>query len=196
MLVLSYDEMLVKLKKALSVHRLEHSLGVERTAVEMAKRYGADTEKARIAGLLHDCARDIPFDVQLKMAENFGILLDEIERSEKALIHGPLGEIIAHKYYGVQDAEILKAIRLHTTGDVNMTVLDKIIFLSDYIEPNRNFPGVDELRKKAFKDLNEAVIAAFDSTINFVIQKKSLLHYRSVNARNYILLHERGEGKI
>jgi len=193
--MLSYEKMLTKLGRALSAHRLEHSLGVEKTAVEMAKHYGVDIKKAQIAGLLHDCARDIPFDVQLKMAEDFGILLDEIERNERSLIHGPLGELIAQRVYGVHDPDILKAIRLHTIGDVNMTLLDKIIFLSDYIEPNRDFPGVDKLREKAFKDLDDAVIAAFDSTIKFVIEGGNLLHYRSVKARNYILLQKRGEGK-
>lgn len=195
MAMISYQKMLTKLSKALSAQRLEHSIGVEETAVKLAKLYDADIQKARIAGLLHDCARDIPLDIQLKMAIDFGILLDETESFEKVLIHGPLGEIIARRDYGVQDDEILKAIRLHTTGDEDMTVLDKIIFLSDYIEPHRNFPGVSELRTKAFENLNEAVIAAFDSTIKYVIEKKSLLHPRSIKARNYILLHERGEGK-
>ncbi|MDK2877776.1 MAG: hypothetical protein PWR06_492 [Thermoanaerobacteraceae bacterium] len=193
--MISRDEIILKLKAGLKESRFKHSLGVMETSIILARRYGADVKKAGIAGLIHDCARDIPAESQLKMVENFGILLDDIEKLEPALIHGPLGAAIARKNFGVDDEEILNAVRLHTTGDKNMTLLEKIIFLSDYIEPGRCFPGVEDLRVKAFKDLDEAMISAYDSTIKYVTERESLLHPRTVCARNFILLHKRREGK-
>ena len=116
-------------------------------------------------------------------------------RRERAIIHGPVGAILAKRDYGISDEEILNAIRIHTTGDVNMSLLEKIIFLSDLIEPGRAFPGVDELRVKAFKDLDEAMVHAFDMTIMHVLNKGSLLHPKTVSARNYILMEKESEGK-
>ncbi|HHW02000.1 MAG TPA: HD domain-containing protein [Thermoanaerobacterales bacterium] len=192
---MSMDEIIIKLKACMKESRFKHSLGVMETSVILARLYGADVKKAEIAGLIHDCARDIPVQTQLKMAENFGILLDDIERLEPALIHGPLGAAIARKDYGIEDEEILNAVKLHTTGNENMTLLEKIIFLSDYIEPGRCFPGVEDLRVKAFKDLDEAMICAYDSTIRYVTEKGCFLHPRTVWARNSILLHKGREEK-
>lgn len=182
------DGIISKLKESMTESRFKHSLGVMETSMILARRYGANTEKAELAGLIHDCARDIPLDTQLKMAENFGILLDDIQKHEPVLIHGPLGAEIARDVFDIHDEEILNAVRLHTTGDKNMTLLEKIIFISDYIEPGRCFPGVENLRVKAFKDLDEALTAAFDSTVRYVMERQGLLHPRTVNARNYILL--------
>lgn len=188
-------ELMQKLKTNIDEQRFLHSLGVMKTAVKLAAHYDTDIKKAEIAGLLHDCAKGMNADNQLKMAENFGILLDDVEKREKALIHGPLGAVTAKRDYGITDAEILKAIEIHTTGDVNMSLLDKIIFLSDFIEPGRSFPGVGELRVKAFKDLDNAVIDAFDSAIRYVLDKGSLLHPKTILARNFILMQRESEGK-
>ncbi|MDD4570753.1 MAG: bis(5'-nucleosyl)-tetraphosphatase (symmetrical) YqeK, partial [Tepidanaerobacteraceae bacterium] len=125
----------------------------------------------------------------------FGILLDDIEKWEKALIHGPLGAVIAKQDYGVNDKEILKAIKIHTTGDMGMSPLDKIIFISDLIEPRRCFAGVDELRVEAFRDLDGAIIGAFDSTVRYILSKGSLLHPRTILGRNFILMQREREGK-
>lgn len=186
--MLRTDTILEKLRSNLSEKRFIHSLGVMDTAGKLAERFGADIKKSKLAGLVHDCAKDIPPREQLKMAENFGILLDDIERREIALIHGPLGAFIAQKHFEIQDEDILKAIKNHTTGNVNMTILDKVIFLADYIEPSRNFLGVDILRQKAYKDIDDATIYAINSTIYHVLDKGSLLHPKTVNARNTILI--------
>lgn len=190
----SIDVILAKLKENLSQKRFIHSLGVMNTAVKLAKRFGADIRKSQIAGLIHDCAKDIPLREQLKMAENFGILLDDIEKREMALIHGPLGAFIAQKHFKIQDKDILTAVKKHTTGDVNMTILDKVVFLADYIEPSRNFPGVDVVRRKSYEDIDDAIVCAINSTIYYVMDKGSLLHPKTVNARNAILVQDgRGE---
>lgn len=188
-------DVISKLKAGMKESRFKHSLGVMDTSVILARRYGADIKKAEYAGLIHDCAKDIPAQIQLKMAESFGILLDDIEKQETVLIHGPLGAEIARRSFGIEDEEILGAVRLHTTGDKNMSLLEKIVFLSDYIEPGRCFPGVEDLRVKAFKDLDEALVSAYDSTIRYVVERQGLLHPRTVDARNYILLHMGREGK-
>ncbi|HHY70290.1 MAG TPA: HD domain-containing protein [Thermoanaerobacterales bacterium] len=184
-----------KLKMNMDEQRFLHSLGVMKTAVELAAHYNADIKKAEIAGLLHDCARDMDTEYQLKMVEYFGILLDDIEKREKALIHGPLGAATAKQDYGINDREILNAIKIHTTGDADMSLLDKIIFLSDLTEPGRTFPGVEELRVKAFKDLDDALIDAFDSIIKYVLSKGSLLHPKTISGRNFILMQRESEGK-
>lgn len=184
------EDILSKLRESMDEGRFKHSLGVMETSLILARRYGANARKAELAGLIHDCARDMPFDTQLKMAENFGILLDDIQKQEPVLIHGPLGAEIARNDFGINDEEILNAVRLHTTGDKNMTLLEKIIYISDYIEPGRCFPGVEDLRVKAFKDLEEALTSAFDSAIRYVMERHRLLHPRTVSARNFILLHK------
>lgn len=189
-------QLIQKLKMNMDEQRFLHSLGVMKTAVELAAHYDADVKKAEIAGLLHDCAKGMNIEHQLKMVEYFGILLDDVEKRQKALIHGPLGAVTAKRDYGIIDVEILKAIKIHTTGDVNMSLLDKIIFLSDFIEPGRCFPGVEELRVKAFKDLDDAIIDAFDSTIRYVLSKGSLLHPKTILGRNFILMQRESEGKV
>nr|WP_273701823.1 bis(5'-nucleosyl)-tetraphosphatase (symmetrical) YqeK [Tepidanaerobacter acetatoxydans] len=185
-----------KLRKSMNDKRFLHSLGVMQTAEKLAGRYGEDIEKAKVAGLLHDCAKGLDMECQLKLAKYFGILLDDIERREKVLIHGPLGAAIAKVEYGINDEQILTAIKVHTTGDADMSLLDRIIFLSDFIEPNRCFPGVEELRVKAFQDLDDAIIGAFDSTIRYVLSKKSLLHPRTILGRNFILMQRESEGRV
>lgn len=189
------DDLIEKLKMSLTEKRFKHSLGVMETAELLARRYSGDMAKARIAGLVHDCARDIPYESQLKMAENFGILLDEVQKLEPVLIHGPLGAALVKKVFGIEDRDVLNAVKLHTTGDINMSLLEKIVFLSDYIEPGRDFAGVEDLRVKAFKDLDEAMVEAFNSTIRYVTQSQRLLHPKTVEARNFILLQMRREGK-
>ncbi|WP_213975103.1 bis(5'-nucleosyl)-tetraphosphatase (symmetrical) YqeK [Tepidanaerobacter acetatoxydans] len=193
---MTLEEMKRKLRKSMNDKRFLHSLGVMQTAEKLAGRYGEDIEKAKVAGLLHDCAKGLDMECQLKLAKYFGILLDDIERREKVLIHGPLGAAIAKVEYGINDEQILTAIKVHTTGDADMSLLDRIIFLSDFIEPNRCFPGVEELRVKAFQDLDDAIIGAFDSTIRYVLSKKSLLHPRTILGRNFILMQRESEGRV
>lgn len=183
------------LKKNMTQKRFAHTLGVMETAVALAKRFGVDEEKAELAAMVHDCAKDIPEVEQLNLVREFGILLDEISMVETALVHAPLGAALAKIKYGIEDPGILRAVKVHTTGDTKMTPLDKVIFLADYIEPGRNFPGVDRLRKVAFEDLDEAVIMACDSTIKYVIEGGRLLHPRMVEARNCLLLEKLKRGE-
>jgi predicted HD superfamily hydrolase involved in NAD metabolism len=177
-----------KLKQALSEMRYRHSLGVQQTAVELALRFGVDAQKAAMAGLLHDCAREIPNDRLLKRAKEFGIVFGSLEQCSTVLLHAAVGAYVAGVEYGVLDEEIHSAIALHTTGGPNMSKLDKIIFLADFIEPNREYPGVEALRKLADIDLDRAVLAAFDQTLHYLVEKKMVIHPASVAGRNELLL--------
>ncbi|MBZ4645108.1 MAG: hypothetical protein PWR27_1452 [Petroclostridium sp.] len=183
--------MMDKLKGMLTPGRFRHSIGVRDTAIELAKLYGCDAEKARIAGLLHDCAKDIKKQQILQLCDKFDIVLDNISKAEMQLIHGPLGAKIAQHQFGIVDEEILEAVHYHTVAKAEMTTLCKIIYLADFIEPNRDFPGVDKLRRIAYKDLNQAILMAIDNTIRFVLSLGKLIHPNTIDARNYILLYER-----
>lgn len=177
-----------KLKKVLSAKRYQHSVGAWHIAAELAKRFGADAHKAALAGLLHDCAREMSNDNLLKTAVDFGIVVDSLERSCPVLLHAPVSAKFAAEKYGVQDKEILRAITLHTTGGVKMSKLDKIIFLADFIEPARAYPGVDKLRELACEALDKAVLAAFNQTIYHLLNKQMVIHPASVDGRNELLM--------
>lgn len=137
----TYDEMEKHLKKQLKPKRFKHTLGVIDCAVDMAERNGADVKKAELAALLHDCAKNYSRDELLSVAGRCRIPLDDITLKEPQLLHGPVGAVVAREEYGVTDSEILDAIAYHTTGREDMTLLDKIIYLADFIEPSRDYPG-------------------------------------------------------
>lgn len=177
--------------KNIGIKRYEHSLRVADTAVELGKVYNANIEKTKTAALLHDCAKFQEERSLLKKISSFDIILDNIMQNNKELIHGPLGSKIAEIEYGILDKEILDAIYYHTIGRANMTLLDKIVYIADYIEPRRNFPGVEEIRTLAFKDLNGSVLMAMENTILFLIRNNKLIHPNTLEARNYLLLEKK-----
>lgn len=185
---MTLKEMEIRLKNTLSPERFTHSLNVMNMAVELAIRYDTDKEQAAVAGLLHDCARRAGGDGIYELCRKFNIEIDNIMNMQPVLIHGLVGAELARVEYRVEDECVLKAIRNHTTGCDSMDILDKIIYLADYIEPGRICPGIHKIREKAFVDLDEAVIAAFDSTIGYVVQRGLLLHPRTISARNSLLM--------
>lgn len=194
-----YEDVKTKLQGSLPRHRYLHSLGVAEVAVQLAQLYGGDVDKVYLAGLLHDCAKGFGNAQLLQTALAFGIVRNDTEKVYPDLLHGPVGALLAWKEYGVDDAEILTAIALHTLGSEEMGLLAKIIYLADFIEPGRNFPGADDLRILAFQDLNRAVLQAMDNTIAYVLRQGMPLHPQTVRARNGLLLttaaykRERGE---
>ncbi|MCX7780842.1 MAG: bis(5'-nucleosyl)-tetraphosphatase (symmetrical) YqeK [Negativicutes bacterium] len=179
---------MAKLRGKLSGKRMRHSEGVMKSAAELAERYGANVEKAKLAGILHDCAREMPRNNLLQSAKAFGIVVSDIERQMPLLLHAPLGSKIAQAEYGIDDPEILSAIALHTTGAAKMTLLDKIVYLADFIEPGRDFPGVDTLRLLAKLDLDKAVLQAFDQSIRYILEHKGLIHPATIEGRNTLLM--------
>ena len=188
---MTYEEILAKLTAKLSLHRMQHSLGVCATAVELAARYGVDTEQARLAGILPDCARVIPTNHLLHMAESFGIVVNDIEVFVPFLLHGPVGAKLAQTEYGIKDQEIIDAIATHTVGGPTMGPLAKIIYLADLIEPGRSFPGVDKLRTLAKINLDDAVLAAYDQSLEYLIRQGSFIHPATIAGRNCLLMNLR-----
>ena len=177
-----------KLKKILSVQRWEHSVRVKEEAVKLAKKLGADVAKAAVAGLLHDCARDMGYRELLIKAKEFGIIIDNVTLNSPSIIHAVVGPGIASREFGVTDPDILNAIRYHTTGRENMSILEKIIFLADIVEPFRKFPGVHRIRETIDESLEQAILLALDGTINYLVNKKQLIHVDTLKARNYLLM--------
>ena len=177
-----------ELKKDIGIERYNHCINVMNTSVELAKLYNYSIEEAKIAGLLHDCGKFQDKIKILKMVDEFDIILDDVMEKNTALVHGPLGVIIAKTKYNISNPEILNAIRYHTTGRANMTLLEKIVFIADLIEPSRNFQGVEEMRKLAYEDLDRSIILALNKNIQFVIEKNNLLHLDTIKARNYLII--------
>lgn len=185
---MDYSEIISKLAARLSPKRLQHSIGVSKTAESLAVRFGCDKRKAAIAGLFHDLAREVPVDELLPRSQAFGIVVNDIEQAEPILLHGPLAAKLVQAEFGIDDTEILQAIVLHTTGGLNMTVLDKIIYLADVIEPGRTFTGVEKIRKAALTNLDKAVIASINQSIGYIVKEGGLIHPATITARNEILL--------
>ncbi|MCI6858937.1 MAG: bis(5'-nucleosyl)-tetraphosphatase (symmetrical) YqeK [Eubacterium sp.] len=173
--MMSIKEIKEDLKRKLSPKRYEHTLGVEYTAACLALRYGADMEKARLAGLLHDCAKYLSAKDKVSACENYGIPISDYERKNPELLHAKLGACFANEIYGVTDPEILSAITWHTTGCPSMSVMEKIIFIADYIEPNRNqAEDLPIVRPMAFKDLDACLLRILEDTIDYLAGKKSV----------------------
>ena len=150
--MLPVETMQEKLQSALSVKRYIHTMGVAEEAVKLAEIYGTpqDQQKARVAGLLHDCEKDYPEAMRLRFCKEYKVKMDEIMEKQTDLIHPFLGAEVARREYQVTDEDILNAIRYHTTGRAGMSLLEKIIFIADYIEPNREkFDGLEEARRLA-----------------------------------------------
>ena len=158
-----------KLKREMDEGRYQHTLGVMYTAAALAMRYEYDIQKAQIAGLLHDCAKCIPNGKKLKLCEKYQIPVTEVENRNPFLLHAKLGSFLASHEYDVQDEEILSAILYHTTGKPGMSLLDKIVYIADYIEPRRNkAPNLTEVRKLAFLDLDAALYKILSDTLSYL----------------------------
>jgi predicted HD superfamily hydrolase involved in NAD metabolism len=175
------------IKNSISSKRYIHSVNVSTSAAELAVHYGCDAKKAEIAGLVHDCARELNEPLLLDCLAKEEIKADEMALSVKELLHGPAAVHICRKVFLIEDQEILNAVRYHTTGRENMSLLEKIIYVADFIEPGRCFEGVDEIRGLAFEDLDRALLLAFDSSIRYIISKNGIIHTDTVLSRNYTL---------
>ena len=175
-----------ELKKRLDERRYLHSLGVAKLAVELAKRFGENPDKAYTAGILHDCAKNIPEDKARKLCEEFKIELNEVEKRNPALIHAPLGAEIAKRDFGILDTDIYNAIKNHTVGRQRMSTLEKIIYVADMAEESRTFEGVLDIREALLKDLDEAVLMALAFSLKFNIDRGKLIHSGTIEAYNDI----------
>lgn len=163
--------------------RWQHTLGVMETSVKLAERYGADPSRAETAAILHDVAKYWPVERMKGIIEQNG-LNTELLSYDKQLWHAEVGAFVAERDYGITDAGVLGAIRYHTSGREGMSLLEKIVCLADYIEPGREFPGVDDIRRLSTVSLEEGLIAGFDSTISLLLQKRRIVFPLTVLSRN------------
>ena len=158
-----------KLQDVLKKKRYAHTLGVRYTAAALAMRHGCSVEKAQMAGLLHDCAKGYSGEELLALASKYGLDISKAEMKTPHLLHAKVGAYLAEYEYGVTDEDILNAIRFHTTGKPGMTMLEKIVFIADYIEPNRRMlKGLPRCRALAFENLDVAMYEILKSTLEYL----------------------------
>ena len=173
---MNYSEIKKKLKKSQDKERYEHTKGVMYTAGCLAMAHGYYLEKAMLAGLLHDCAKCIPNDEKLTLCKEHNILVTPVEAENPFLLHAKLGAFLAESEYNITDPDVLHAIKVHTTGEPDMNILDKIIFIADYIEPGRNkAPNLEKVRKLAFHDLNACIAQILRDTLMYLNSGKGTI---------------------
>lgn len=187
----SFDDLARWVQEQISPARWEHTLGVVETARRLATRWSVDEEKAAVAAILHDCARELPPAALLNKVDEFGIVRDEVCDAEPMLYHGPVAAQWVRRQWGIDDPDVLEAIAVHTTGVPGMSPVAKVVFAADALEPGRRWPGVDELRQLAFTDLDVALRRIIEGTIGVLIERGRLIHPDSVAARNDLLLRAR-----
>lgn len=183
-----YHKLKKQLKNILPKKRFEHSLRVVKFAEELARKHGASLEKARIAGLLHDCSRFLNGEEYLKTARKHGIKIKDVYKSVPKLVHAELAAVFAREKFKIKDADVLRAIKNHTFGHPRMGKLEKIIYLADHIEEGRNYKKAKKIRKIAFSNMDKAIIATCDAVLNFLIKKKSLICEETIKTRNAFIL--------
>jgi len=175
-----------KLKSKLSDSRYEHSLSVSFTCICLAMRYGYPLDKAELAGLLHDCAKCYDDKEILKYCEKHNIPVSEMERKVPAVLHAKYGAWLAQKNYEIEDSEILNAIACHTTGKPNMQMLDKILYVADYIEARRYKAGnLPAMRKLAFENLDEALYQIMKGTLDYLTDRGGRIDSMTAEAFAY-----------
>ena len=185
-------DMIRKLKPKLNEKRYVHSVGVEYTAATLAFVHGADIQKARIAGLLHDCAKCIPTDEKLKKAKKYGLPINKSEKANPDLLHGKLGAYYAKEKFGIKDKDILSAITYHTTGHPDMCLLDKIIFVADYIEPNRKMiRDLTEIRREAYENLDKCILHILENTLEYLIYKDTIIDELTKETYDFYVAQEK-----
>ncbi|MFD0588158.1 bis(5'-nucleosyl)-tetraphosphatase (symmetrical) YqeK [Paenibacillus sp. GCM10027627] len=186
------QQMIERVKSEMPERRWRHTEGVMATSRELAVRFGEDADRAELAAILHDVAKFWPIARQESIITDNGLDQDVL-RYDKELWHAPVGAWVAEHEYGVSDEGVLDAIRFHTSGRLGMSKLEKIVWLADYIEPGRDFPGVDAIRKLAAENLDEAVVAGLTGTISYLLTKGLRIYPLSVEARNGLIEEIRGK---
>lgn len=178
------------LKEKLTEKRFEHSLNVADSSKELARLYGYDEEIAYTAGLIHDCCKDTPAGLQLSYMLQNGAELTEIEISTAKLYHAMSGSIYIQKEFGIENEDIINAVRYHTTGRKGMSLLEKIVFIADFISAERDYDGVEIMRDKAARSLDEAIVEGLGFTIKDLIDRgERVIHPDTVDAFNDAIMN-------
>lgn len=192
-----FEEIKKELEKELKPSRYRHTLGVVESAGILAEKYGADTLKAQYAALLHDCAKSISDEEKIRLCRKYKLPVSDAELKNPSLLHAKCGAIYARHKYHIKDADILHAIYVHTTGCPDMSLLDKIIYTADYIEPGRDkAPNLDRIRRLALEDLDRAVYEIARDTLQYLKDTNTELDETTVAVYNYYKkLISKGEEK-
>lgn len=189
-----FESIIKKVKKAQTKQRFNHTMGVAYTAASLAMRYEVSMEQAFLAGILHDCAKCISDEKLREKCQKNNIIITDFERKSPYLLHSKLGAFYASEKYDIKDEEILNSIIYHTTGRPNMSMLEKIIFVADYIEPNRyKAPNLNKIRKISFENIDMAVFIIIKDTIDYLSKNKSSIDNTSIETYNYykqLISHE------
>ncbi len=186
-MVYNIEEYKKIIRQRLSDYRFYHSMCVSQSAVELAERYGADTQKARVAGLLHDVTKEADREEQLSYIEKAGFEMTEFERTEIKFLHQISGAAFVKTQLGINDEEILSSIRYHTTGKADMTLMQEIIYLADFISADRDYDDVDVMRAKTAASKEDGLLYCTRYSITSVVKKGRVLNTDTVNAYNWIL---------
>lgn len=163
--------------------RIRHIMGTETESVKLARHWGADVVQARRAAILHDCTKYWSLEEHLRCCDRYGLELDELERQSEKLLHAKSGACVARYVFG-EPEEVFRAICYHTTGRANMTLLEQILYIADYMEPNRDFEGVERLRRLAYEDLDAAVLLGCEMSIADMEERGYVLHRNTIEARD------------
>lgn len=180
---LSREQLVSRIREMMSQERFEHVLNVEKTAVYLAEKYHADVEKVSIAALLHDIAKDQPDEEMRDLVISENLNLDLLQFGSE-IWHGPVGAIVARREFHVEDEEILDSIEQHTIGAREMTLTAQIVFIADYIEPGRKFPGVEKARSQAEESLEKAVKLKIIETIKYLINIEKKIYPKTIESYN------------
>ena len=191
------DEKIITLiRSKLSADRFNHSLNVADSAKELALRYGADVDKAYTAGLLHDVMKNASEEEQLGVLSEAGIELMPVERENKKLWHAIAGAAYVKFVMGIDDRDIIRAVRYHTTGRSGMSLLERIVYLADYISADRNYNGVEDMRRLCKSDSDEAILYALTFGIPDLVSKGRVIHPDSIDLYNEVIIKKQGGNGI
>ncbi len=181
---MTYEQCEREARRHLTDKRFYHSQCVAAEAARLARRYGADVEKARLCGILHDIMKDTPPEEQLKILGDSGIILSKTQQRNRKLWHSLSGAAYIQRELGVTDGEILSAVGCHTSGRQDMSLLDKVLFVADYISADRDYPGVEDMRRAADSSLEEAMVEGILFTVNELMEQRLPVAAESIAAYN------------
>lgn len=188
---MSFDDYKKLIKGRMGEKRYRHSVNVSKEAVRLAEKYGADVQKAKIAGILHDVTKETPFDEQLKIITDSGIILDDVQKNSQKLWHSLSGSIFVQRELGIDDEDIINAIKYHTSGRADMSLLERIIFIADFTSEERDYDGVEIMRKKADESLEEAMAFGLAYTIADLASRNLPIHPNALEAYNQIMINRK-----
>lgn len=178
-------DIVVSLRSRLTDDRFFHSLNVAEQAQALARIYGEDEDKAYLAGLVHDCTKNTPPAEQLKIIENGGIVLSELEQKSPKLWHAISGSVFIQSEYGIDDKDIISAVRYHTTGKADMTMLEKIVYVADFTSKERDYAEVEQIRFLAETDINKAVFEGAVFTVESLKKRGLAVHPDTIDTMNF-----------